>query len=69
MVFSFSAVEIVAITAGEAKDPVKSIPRAVQNVMIRVGLFYIGSIAMLAMLLPWNQYSAKGPRSSPRWRA
>lgn len=69
VVFSFSAVEIVAITAGEAKDPVKSIPRAVQNVMIRVGLFYIGSIAMLACCCPGTSIRPRSPRSSPRWRA
>ena len=57
VVFSFSAVEIVGISAGEAKDPQKTMPQAIRSVVLRIGLFYIGSILVLAMLLPTSSYS------------
>ena len=57
VVFSFSAIEIVGISAGEAKDPQKTMPRAIRSVVLRIGLFYIGSIVVLSMLLPTQRYS------------
>ena len=57
VVFSFSAVEIVGVSAGEAKDPQASMPRAIRSVVLRIALFYIGSILVLSMLLPTAQYS------------
>lgn len=57
VVFSFSAVEIVGVSAGEAKDPAKAMPTAINSVVVRIALFYIGSIAVLAMLLPTDAYS------------
>ena len=57
VVFSFSAIEIVGVSAGEAKDPEKSMPRAINSVVLRIALFYIGSILVLSMLLPTSQYS------------
>lgn len=57
VVFSFSAVEIVGISAGEAKDPEETMPKAIRSVIVRIGLFYIGSIIVLSMLLPTDRYS------------
>lgn len=57
VVFSFSAVEIVGVSAGEAKDPQTSMPRAIRSVVLRIALFYVGSILVLSMLLPTAQYS------------
>jgi L-asparagine permease len=59
VVFSFSAVEIVGISAGEAKDPLKTMPKAINSVIIRIGLFYIGALLILSMLLPSQAYSGK----------
>ncbi|MBK8867823.1 MAG: amino acid permease [Actinomycetales bacterium] len=59
VVFSFSAVEIVGISAGEAKDPLVTMPKAINSVIVRIGLFYIGAILVLSMLLPSQQYSGK----------
>lgn len=59
VVFSYSAVEITANAAGEAKDPQRSIPTAIRGVMVRMGLFYLGSILVLAMLLPTSSYSGE----------
>lgn len=59
VVFSFSAIEIVGVSAGEAKDPEKSMPKAINSVVLRIALFYIGSILGLSMLLPTDQYSGE----------
>ena len=57
VVFSFSGVEIVANSAGEAKDPQRTMPKAIRSVMTRILLFYIGSVLILAMMLPFSDYS------------
>ncbi|MBD2763741.1 amino acid permease [Kocuria sp. cx-455] len=57
VVFSFSAIEVVGVSAGEARDPQASMPRAIRSVVLRIALFYIGSILVLSMLLPTSQYS------------
>ncbi|RLZ04044.1 amino acid permease [Kocuria tytonicola] len=59
VVFSFSAIEIVGVSAGEAKDPEKSMPKAINSVVLRIAIFYIGSILVLSMLLPTDQYSGE----------
>lgn len=53
--FSYFGIEVVAVAAGETKDPQTSIPRALKSVFWRLGLFYIGGITLLVGLLPWNQ--------------
>ncbi|ORX48548.1 hypothetical protein DM01DRAFT_1338605 [Hesseltinella vesiculosa] len=50
--FSFQGTEIVGITAGEAQNPSKTIPRAIRNVFWRIILFYICTIFMLGLCLP-----------------
>ncbi len=52
--FSFFGVEEVAITAGEARDPASAIPQATRSVFWRLGLFYVGGIALLVGLIPWT---------------
>ncbi|MFF5720770.1 amino acid permease [Streptomyces buecherae] len=58
VVFAYSAVEMVGVTAGETAEPEKVVPRAVNSIMWRVGVFYVGSVVLLALLLPWDGYSA-----------
>ncbi|TRY27291.1 amino acid permease [Brevibacillus sp. LEMMJ03] len=53
-VFSFFGAEIAAIAAGETPNPEKSVVVAIKSVVWRILLFYIGSVAILVMLLPWN---------------
>lgn len=40
--FSYIGTEIISITAGEAKNPRRSLPKAIRGVYIRILLFYIG---------------------------
>ncbi|GLR08685.1 aromatic amino acid transporter AroP [Mixta theicola] len=53
IMFSFGGLELVGITAAEADDPAKSIPRATNQVIYRILIFYIGSLAVLLSLYPW----------------
>lgn len=54
VIFSFFGSEIAAIAAGESENPEKSIVKAINSVVLRILLFYIGSVAILVILLPWN---------------
>ncbi|KAL0580286.1 hypothetical protein V5O48_001703 [Marasmius crinis-equi] len=53
--FSFIGTEIVAIAAGEAKNPRRNIPRAIKRVYIRILLFYIGGTIIIGLLVPSNE--------------
>lgn len=52
IMFSFGGLELIGITAAEARDPHKSIPKAVNQVVYRILLFYIGSLVVLLALYP-----------------
>jgi GABA permease len=54
VVFAFMGSEIVTIAAGESKDPGRAITKAVNSVIWRILVFYLGSIAIIITLLPWN---------------
>jgi amino acid transporter, AAT family len=54
-IFSFLGMEIVAVTSGEAKDPATALPLALRWTLGRLGLFYIGGLALVVGIVPWNQ--------------
>ncbi|WP_407652664.1 amino acid permease [Amycolatopsis cynarae] len=56
VVFAYAGIEMVGVTAGETSNPRKVIPKAVNSVAWRIGIFYIGSVLLLVMLLPWTSY-------------
>ncbi|MDT0464888.1 amino acid permease [Streptomyces gibsoniae] len=58
VVFAYASVELVGVAAGETENPEKIMPKAINSIMWRVGLFYVGSVVLLSMLLPWNKYTA-----------
>jgi AAT family amino acid transporter/aromatic amino acid transport protein AroP len=55
VMFSFGGIELIGITAGEAENPDKTIPRAINQVIWRILLFYVGTMAVLMALWPWNK--------------
>ncbi|GAA4535754.1 amino acid permease [Amycolatopsis samaneae] len=57
VIFAYSAIELVGIAAGETKDARKVLPKAINSVVWRIAVFYVGSVLLLAMLLPWPFYS------------
>ena len=52
--FSFSGTEIVTIAAGEAQDAATAIRKSTRTILFRVTVFYLGSLAVIVLLLPWN---------------
>ncbi|KAI8593146.1 amino acid permease [Geranomyces variabilis] len=66
--FSYIGTEIVAIAAGEAKNPRRNIPKAIKRVSVRIALFYIGGTFIIGLLVPSNHPllgSHKDARGSP----
>ena len=56
VVFSYAAVELVGTAAGETAEPEKIMPRAINSVVARIAIFYVGSVVLLALLLPYTAY-------------
>jgi amino acid transporter, AAT family len=54
-VFSYLGLEIVGATAGEAADPKMAVPRALRRTLLTLVLFYIGGLAIVVGIVPWNQ--------------
>lgn len=52
--FAFSGTELIGVTAGETKDPNKAIPKASHTTLFRLVIFFIGSIVVMASLIPWQ---------------
>ncbi|WP_125591070.1 amino acid permease [Companilactobacillus jidongensis] len=54
VVFAFVGIEMVGITAGETDNPEINLPKAINSVPIRIGLFYVGSMIAIMAVYPWN---------------
>ncbi|MCP8857199.1 amino acid permease [Latilactobacillus fuchuensis] len=57
---SYQGVEVIGITAGEAADPQHNIVKAIQSIVGRILIFYIGAIFVIVAIYPWNQLDAVG---------
>ncbi|MET9785504.1 amino acid permease [Streptomyces canus] len=62
-VFAYGGLETVTIAAAESEDPVRGVASAVRTAMWRIALFYIGSMAVIVTLVPWDSKAVveKGP--------
>ncbi|PRC91765.1 amino acid permease [Solimicrobium silvestre] len=60
VMFAFGGVEIIGISAGEAQDPQKSIPKAINAVPVRILLFYVLTLFVLMSIYPWRQIGSEG---------
>jgi L-asparagine permease len=58
VVFAYAGVELIGTAAGEAQDARKVLPSAINSVMWRIALFYVGSVVLLVLLMPWSAYKA-----------
>ncbi|MCJ1701680.1 amino acid permease [Rathayibacter festucae] len=56
VVFAYAAIELVGTASGETQDTEKVIPRAINSVIFRIAIFYVGSIVLLSLLLPYTAY-------------
>jgi amino acid transporter, AAT family len=60
VMFSFGGIELIGITAGEADNPKKTIPKAINQVMWRILIFYVGALAVMMVIYPWNKVGDSG---------
>ncbi len=54
-IFSFLGLEIVGATAGEAANPKVAVPRALRRTLAFLALFYLGGLAIVVGIVPWNE--------------
>ena len=54
IMFSFGGLELIGITAAEAENPEKTIPKATNQVIYRILIFYVGALVILFALSPWK---------------
>ncbi|MCZ9294209.1 amino acid permease [Corynebacterium meitnerae] len=51
--FAFGGIEVVTIAAAESEDPADNVKRAVNSIIWRIAVFYLGSVAVITLLLPY----------------
>ena len=54
VIFSMTGAEVATIAAAESQDPEKAVAKAANSVIMRILIFYVGSIFLLTVILPWN---------------
>jgi GABA permease len=54
VIFSMTGAEVATIAAAESKDPEKAVAKAANSVIARIAVFFVGSIFLLTVILPWN---------------
>lgn len=57
VIFSFTGIEMIGFTVSEAKDPKKTMPKAINEMPIRIILFYVLAIIAVLLVVPWNKVS------------
>ena len=65
LMFAFGGIELIGMAAAEADNPHKSIPKAINQVVFRILIFYVGSLTILLSLVPWNELQLGGLDKSP----
>ncbi|MHC5701467.1 amino acid permease [Streptomyces tirandamycinicus] len=64
-IFAYGGLETVTIAAAESEHPVQGVAKAVRTAMWRIALFYIGSMAVIVTLVPWDDPDVANPDKGP----
>lgn len=64
-ILSFNGIEVIAVTSGEARDPVRTIPAALRTMALRLFLFYILALTIVVTFVPWTETGATIVTQSP----
>lgn len=64
-VLSFNGIEVIAVTSGESRNPVRDIPAALRNMGLRLFLFYILALGVVVSIVPWTATGAQIVTQSP----
>jgi L-asparagine transporter-like permease len=59
-IFSYLSIEMIAVAAGEAKDPQKAITRAFRATLFRLAFFYLLTLALVLAIVPWSEAGESG---------
>ncbi|WP_143336578.1 amino acid permease [Corynebacterium pacaense] len=59
VVFAFGGTEMVGVAAGETRDAARIMPKAINSMIWRIALFYVGSVILFTLVMPWTAYSAQ----------
>lgn len=62
VMFAYSGVELIGVTAGEAQEPAVALPRATNGIILRILIFYLGALVIIMAVVPWDELS---PTVSP----
>ncbi|TYO68774.1 amino acid permease [Rossellomorea marisflavi] len=60
VVAAYQGVELIGITAGEARDPKNTLTKAIQSIIWRILIFYIGAIFVIVTVYPWDELNSIG---------
>lgn len=60
IIFAFGGIELVGITAAETRNPDKTLPKAVNQIVYRILIFYVATLVILLALFPWNHMAQGG---------
>ncbi|WP_330458089.1 amino acid permease [Streptomyces sp. NBC_00820] len=58
VMFAYLAVELVGVTAGESENPEKTLPKAINTLPWRIGLFYVGALTVILCVVKWTEFHA-----------
>jgi D-serine/D-alanine/glycine transporter len=61
-IYAFSSVELVGTVAAEAQDPAKTLPKAINSIVLRILIFYVGALIVIMSITPWSSID---PNQSP----
>ncbi len=58
VVYAFGGTEMVGVAAGETENAQKVLPKAINSMIVRIFVFYVGSVILMALVLPYTSYSS-----------
>ncbi|MCZ8515250.1 amino acid permease [Paenibacillus filicis] len=60
VMFAYLGIEMIGVTAGEVKNPTKTLTRAINNVFWRILIFYVGALTIIMSIYPWSEIGLTG---------
>ena len=60
VLFAYVGIEMIGLSAGEAENPRKTIPMAIDSLAWRILIFYMGAIFVILAIFPWNEVGQQG---------
>ena len=54
--FAYEMIEFVGVTVSETKNPRKVLPKAINEIIVRVLIFYVGALVAIMCIVPWTSF-------------